>query len=55
LAQLGIRLLIGPVTALFFVAAAFMLIFYPLNEQRYQELMDKIKKMEKERKIQPGQ
>jgi len=32
-----------------------MLIFYPLNEQRYQELMDQIKKMEKERKIQPGQ
>jgi len=54
LAQLGIRLLIGPVTALFFAGAAFMLLFYPLNEKRYQELQDKIKAMEKERGIRSG-
>jgi GPH family glycoside/pentoside/hexuronide:cation symporter len=53
LAQLGIRLLIGPVTALFFALAAFALIFYPLNEQRYGEMMNEIKKMEQQRKIQP--
>jgi Na+/melibiose symporter-like transporter len=29
------------------------LAFYPLNEQRYAELQEKIKAMEKERKIQP--
>jgi GPH family glycoside/pentoside/hexuronide:cation symporter len=52
LAQLGIRLLVGPVTALFFVAAAVLLAFYPLNEQRYAELQKKIKAMEKERGIQ---
>jgi GPH family glycoside/pentoside/hexuronide:cation symporter len=55
LAQLGIRLLIGPVTALFFAGAAFMLLFYPLNEKRYTELQEKIKVMEKERGIKPGQ
>jgi GPH family glycoside/pentoside/hexuronide:cation symporter len=49
LARLGIRLLIGPVTALFFTAAAFLLVFYPLNEQRYRELREKIGEMEKER------
>ena len=54
LARLGIRLLIGPVTALFFVAAAVLLVFYPLNESRYAELQERIKVMEKERKIQPG-
>jgi GPH family glycoside/pentoside/hexuronide:cation symporter len=54
LARLGIRLLIGPVTALFFVAAAVLLIFYPLNEQRYAELQAEIRAMEKERGIRPG-
>ncbi len=46
LAKLGIRLLIGPFTAVFFVAAAILLVFYPLNEQRYKEVMDRIKEME---------
>jgi GPH family glycoside/pentoside/hexuronide:cation symporter len=55
LAQLGIRLLIGPVTALFFAGAAFLLLFYPLNEKRYQELQEKIKVMEKQRGIQSTQ
>ena len=51
LARLGIRLLIGPVTALFFAAGAFLIILYPLNEQRYRELQEKIRKMERERGI----
>jgi GPH family glycoside/pentoside/hexuronide:cation symporter len=51
LARLGIRLLVGPVTALFFAGAAFMLLFYPLNEKRYAELQEQIKAMEKERGI----
>jgi Na+/melibiose symporter-like transporter len=55
LARLGIRFLVGPVTALFFVAAAVLLVFYPLNEQRYAELQEKIKAMEKERGITRGQ
>jgi GPH family glycoside/pentoside/hexuronide:cation symporter len=50
LARLGIRLLVGPVTALFFAAAAFLLIFYPLNEERYRELREKIGAMEKQRR-----
>jgi GPH family glycoside/pentoside/hexuronide:cation symporter len=54
LAQLGIRLMFGPVAGVFFVAAAVFLAFYPLSEQRYAELQEKIKAMEKERKIQPG-
>jgi GPH family glycoside/pentoside/hexuronide:cation symporter len=54
LARFGIRLLIGPVTALFFAGAAFMLLFYPLNQQRYQELREKIERMEKQRNIRLG-
>ena len=54
LAQLGIRLMFGPVAGVFFLAAAVLLVFYPLNESRYAELQEKIKVMEKERKIQPG-
>ena len=54
LARLGIRLMFGPVAGVFFVAAAVLLAFYPLNEKRYAELQEKIKAMEKERKIQPG-
>jgi GPH family glycoside/pentoside/hexuronide:cation symporter len=55
LAQLGIRLMFGPVAGVFFVAAAVLLSFYPLNEQRYAELQEKIKAMEKQRKNQPDQ
>ncbi len=55
LAKLGIRLMMGPVAAVFFVAAAVLLVFYPLNEQRYAELQEKIKAMEKERGIKTGQ
>jgi GPH family glycoside/pentoside/hexuronide:cation symporter len=53
LARLGIRLMFGPAAGIFFAGAAVFLAFYPLNEQRYAELQEKIKAMEKERKIQP--
>jgi GPH family glycoside/pentoside/hexuronide:cation symporter len=52
-ARLGIRLLVGPVTALFFVTAAVLLVFYPLSEKRYAQLRERIEAMEKERKIRP--
>jgi GPH family glycoside/pentoside/hexuronide:cation symporter len=45
-AQLGIRVLLGPVTAAIFVAAVVVLSFYPLNEKRYNEVLEKIKVME---------
>jgi GPH family glycoside/pentoside/hexuronide:cation symporter len=45
-ARFGIRLLLGPVTAAIFVAAVVVLLFYPLNEKRYNELLDKIRNME---------
>jgi GPH family glycoside/pentoside/hexuronide:cation symporter len=45
-ARLGIRVLLGPVTAAIFVAAVVVLSFYPLNEKRYNEVLEKIKVME---------
>jgi len=46
LSQLGIRLLIGPLTAVFFIAANVVLWFYPINRKAYDEIMAKIKVME---------
>jgi GPH family glycoside/pentoside/hexuronide:cation symporter len=43
---LGIRLLIGPLTAVFFIAANIVLWFYPINRKAYDEIMATIKKME---------
>jgi GPH family glycoside/pentoside/hexuronide:cation symporter len=45
-ARLGIRLLLGPVTAIIFVAAVVVLRFYPLNESRYNEVLEKIREKE---------
>ncbi|MBN1837309.1 MAG: MFS transporter, partial [Spirochaetales bacterium] len=45
-ARLGIRVLLGPVTAVLFVAAVVVLVFYPLNEKRYNEVLEEIKLME---------
>ena len=42
----GIRLLLGPIPALIFILSLVMLYFYPINEQRYNEILDDIKKME---------
>lgn len=53
-AKLGIRMLVGPVTAVVFVAAAFTLIFYPLNEKRYGEVLREIETMEAGRRDSGG-
>jgi GPH family glycoside/pentoside/hexuronide:cation symporter len=45
-ALLGIRLLVGPVTAICFVAANAVLWFYPIDRKRYDEIMARIKEME---------
>ncbi len=43
----GIRLLLGPLPAVFFILAMITLYFYPINEKRYNEILTKIKEMEK--------
>jgi GPH family glycoside/pentoside/hexuronide:cation symporter len=45
-AQLGIRLFLGPITAVIFVAAAVVLYFYPITEKRYGEILKDIAEME---------
>ncbi len=45
-ALLGIRILMGPIAAAIFLLALGTLYFYPINEQRYNEISDKIKEME---------
>lgn len=37
--QLGIRLLFGPIPAGIFMIGALIVLFYPLNEQRYREIL----------------
>lgn len=49
LARLGIRLLVGPVTAVIFAAAALALVFYPLSEKRYNQVLEDIRRMESSR------
>lgn len=48
LAKFGIKLLCGPIPALFFITGAVILCFYPINKTFYNEIMDKIKKKESE-------
>ncbi len=45
-AELGIRLLLGPIPAAVFILAAIVLYFYPITEKRYEEIQEQIKKME---------
>lgn len=45
----GIRLLFGPIPAVIFIAAAVLLFFYPITEERYREICAQIKKMEKDK------
>jgi GPH family glycoside/pentoside/hexuronide:cation symporter len=45
-AQLGIRLFLGPVSAAILAAGALVLYFYPINEERYQEILRQIREME---------
>lgn len=42
-AQLGIRIFLGPVPAFIFIAGAVVLYFYPINEEKYDEIIAKIK------------
>ncbi len=44
-AQLAIRLLFGPIGAFFYVAAAVVLIFYPITAAKHAEIRKKIEKM----------
>jgi len=41
-AQFGIRLLVGPIPAVFFIIGIVVLLQYPINTVRYQEIMDRI-------------
>ena len=47
-ALLGIRLLLGPISAAIFLLALAALYFYPINEARYQEILEGICRMEEE-------
>jgi len=39
----GIRLLFGPIPAVIYIIGALIILFYPINEQRYQEILEKTK------------
>jgi GPH family glycoside/pentoside/hexuronide:cation symporter len=45
-AELGIRLLLGPISAAVFILAMLVLYFYPITEKRYSEIQEQIKEME---------
>ncbi len=45
-AMFGIRLLTGPVPALFFIGGIIVLSFFPITTKKYQEIMKKVEKME---------
>lgn len=46
IAQLGIRLFMGPISAAIFLLAAIFLYFYPITEKRYKEIQIQIAEME---------
>jgi len=45
-AVFGIRLLVGPIPSAIFIIAAVILYFYPINEEKYKEILKQIKKKE---------
>lgn len=45
-AQFVIRLLFGPIGALFYVAAAIVLVFYPITAQKHAEIRRQIAERE---------
>lgn len=49
-ATLGIRMLMGPLAVLFFIAAMVTLYLYPINEKRYNEILAEIKEMQRREK-----
>ena len=46
---LGIRLLMGPITSVFFILGIIFLYLYPIDRKRYEEIQETIKKMEARR------
>ncbi len=46
---LGIRLLVGPVTALFFILGIVFLHFYPIDRAQYEQIRKKISALEGKR------
>jgi GPH family glycoside/pentoside/hexuronide:cation symporter len=47
-AMFGIRLLTGPVPALFFIAGVIVLSFFPITNRKYQEIMERVEAIERE-------
>ena len=45
-AQLGIRLLMGPISALFYITGAIIVLFYPIDKKKYEEILLKVKEMD---------
>ena len=45
-ALLGIRMLMGPITAILFLLSIWVLYLYPINEKRYNEILEEIKNMD---------
>ncbi len=45
-ASMGIRLLLGPIPAVIFGLALLALYYYPINEQRYNQILSDIRRME---------
>ncbi|MBP7737433.1 MAG: MFS transporter [Spirochaetes bacterium] len=50
-AQLGIRLFLGPIPAAILAAGALVLYFYPINEERYRDILRQIKEMEEKKQV----
>jgi len=48
---LGIRLLIGPITAVFFIISILIIYFYPIDNRRYNDIQEKIRLMEETKTI----
>ncbi len=46
---LGIRLLMGPITAVFFILGSVFLYFYPIEREQYERIREKIRAMEAKR------
>lgn len=51
IAVFGIRMLVGPFTAIFIILGCIILFFYPLTKKKYNEIQEQIKKMEEQEQI----
>ncbi len=50
-AKFGIRMLIGPFTAIFIIIGCIILIFYPIDKKKYKEIQERIKEMEEKEQL----